>query len=384
MMPDLTSGTAARFIDPHVVRAGAPAMPHVIVPAAPAVPGSSDVLVDAPRPFDVEIAGGGHLADLERWRTETYATSLLVLDRGEVVHEWYAASLGPHTRFLGASMTKSTLATLVGRAVTDGRLRLADRVVDHVPELIGSGYEPCTVTDVITMTTGLDWVEDHRDPDGPASRLVAAFATGDSSRELLRQTRPKYEPGTQWEYCTADSQVLDWVRERATGEPFPDALARLWAVLGCTDDAVVGIDGDGAAMAGGGVAATARDWARVGLLAIDGSVGAAPGDERILSPDWTDRQGVPPYPFLAPGRLPSTYTTHAGYAWHWWPMDADGRVLVADGSHGQFTLVDRATGVVVVKTSLWPYGDAWEDRSYRDLSYLGLQAIAQAVPTTRA
>ena len=38
-----------------------------------------------------------------------------MLDGGTVVHEWYADSLGPDTLFLGASMTKSVLAHLVGR-----------------------------------------------------------------------------------------------------------------------------------------------------------------------------------------------------------------------------------------------------------------------------
>ncbi|WP_166851142.1 serine hydrolase [Isoptericola sp. BMS4] len=375
---DTTTVDAMRFIDPDVPHDGAPAMPHVRVPATR--PGD---LPAAPRDLPVEVAGAGHLADLDRWRAETYATSLLVLDRGEVVHEWYADGLGPDTRFLGASMTKSLLATLTGIAVTDGDLRLTDRVTDHVPELAGSGYDACTVTDVITMTTGLDWVEDHRDPDGAASRLVRAFRTGGSTRTQLAETRAKHRPGTQWEYCTADSQVLDWVRERATGAGFTDALARLWADLGCATDAVVGIDGDGVPMAGGGVAATTRDWARVGLLALDGRVGATPDGARLLSPAWVDGAGVPPYPFLAPGRLPSAYTTHAGYAWHWWPLDTAGRLLVADGSHGQFTLVDRDRDVVVVKTSLWPYADAWSDRHYRDLSYLGLQAIADAVAATR-
>ena len=376
--PDTTGIEALRFIDPHLAGGASPVMPHVRVPAP-----RPTTLPEAPRRLEVEVAGAGHLADLDRWRAETYATSLLVLDRGEVVHEWYADGLGPRTKFLGASMTKSLLATLVGRAVTEGRLRLSDPVVDHVPELAGSGYAACTVTDVITMTTGLDWVEDHRDPDGPAARLVGAFRTGGSTRTLLAQTRPKHRPGTQWEYCTADSQVLDWIRERATGEPFADAVARLWADLGCVEDAVVGIDGDGVAMAGGGVAATTRDWARVGLLALDGRVGGTPDGPRLLAEEWVAADGVPPYPFLAPGRLPSAYTTHAGYSWHWWPLDAAGRTLVADGSHGQFTLVDRDRDVVVVKTSLWPYADAWDDRHYRDLSYLGLQAIAAAVPGTR-
>ena len=71
------------------------------------------------------------------------------------------------------------------------------------------------VLDVITMTTGVDWIEDHRDPQSLASRLAAGLidATG-GTRELLRTVRPHYAPGSRYEYCTADSQVLDWIREQ--------------------------------------------------------------------------------------------------------------------------------------------------------------------------
>ncbi len=127
-------------------------------------------------------------------------------------------------------------------------------------------------------------------------------------------------PGRASAYCTADSQVLDWVRERATGRAFADDLARLWADLGGASEAFVGVDGNGVALAGGAVAATARDWARVALLAADGRAAG----RRLLEASWVDAAARPSYPFLAPGHLPSTITAHAGFGYHWWPLDADG------------------------------------------------------------
>ena len=37
---------------------------------------------------------------------------------------------------------------------------------------------------------------------------------------------------------------------------------------------------------------------------------------------------------------------------------------------------------MVLKTSQWPYDDFLADRQFRDLSYLGLAAIAQSSPAT--
>jgi CubicO group peptidase (beta-lactamase class C family) len=259
--------------------------------------------------------------------------------------------------------------------VRGGALDLTDRVADHVPELADSGYGPVPVGSLVTMTSGVDWVEDHRDPVGPASTLVASFAEGASSRAMLGRIAVRCPPGTRYEYCTADSQVLDWVRERATGTAFPAALARLWRELGCTRDAAVAVDGDGVALAGGGVAAAAGDWARVGLLQVDGTL---PDGSHLLDHDWVDEGSRPTLPFTAPGRLPSALSTHVGFGYHWWPLDERGERVAADGSRGQFVYVDRRRDVVVVKTSDWAHADAWHDRQCRDLSYLAFPAIADA------
>ncbi len=371
---DHSSGLAGLlFTDPH----HAAAWRHVVIPAV-----SAAELPSSPRDLAVEVAGAGRLWSLEEWREETSSTSLLVIEGGVVVHEWYANGLDAGTLFLGASMTKSVLAHLIGRAIRDGVLALADEVVELVPELAGTGYDGTTVLDVLTMTSGVDWVEDHRNPVSLASRLLLCFAGSVPSRALLGEVRPGATPGTRWSYNTADSQVLDWVRERATGLTYADDVARLWAALGCTHDAVVAVDADGVALAGGGLAATSRDWARVALVMADGLVDGLMDGDLVLDSDWVEAAARPAYSFLGVGRLPSTITSHAGFGYHWWPMDDAGHRVTADGSRGQFAAADRRTGAVVVKTSQWPYGDAWVDRQARDLSYLGLHSLLDSTPHT--
>ena len=337
------------------------------------------------RHLSAEIPGAGRTRDLDAWVTDTHTTALLVLDgplgRGSVVHEWYADDVTADSLLLGASMTKSALAHLVGNAIADGALRLDDEVVHHVPELAGSGYAGCTVEHVLTMTSGTAWVEDHRDPSGPAARLISCVVgTGGSTRRLLAEVEAMDPPGTRWEYSTADSQVLDWVRERATGTTYVEAMAELWRVLGCVRNAVVGVDSEGVALAGGGLAACAEDWLRLTALQLTGTA----YDARVLGADWVERSSKPPGPWMAPGRLPSTITTHAGFGYHWWPLDTDGVRVTADGSRGQFGYVDRDLGVAVLKTSLWPYDDWLVDRQLRDLSYLGLPLVAAAAKEAKA
>jgi len=362
------------FIDPHHDAGGQ----HASVRASQPRPLSRDL-----RLLTAQIYGAGRARDLETWVTETDSTALMVLDgplgSGTVVHEWYADGITPETLLLGASMTKSVLAHLVGNAIASGNLFLEDTVTQHVPELAGSGFAACTVEQLLTMTTGTSWIEDHRDPTGPATQLISCFdGGGRSSRALLTQVRPMDPPGARWEYSTADSQVLDWVRERATGTTYATALTELWRVLGCVRDAVVGVDANGVALAGGGVAACAEDWLRLAALQLDGTAYRT----RVLGTDWVERSSTPPAPWLEPGRLPSSITAHAGFAYHWWPLTADGTRVTSDGSRGQFGYVDRDLGVAVLKTSLWPYDDFLVDRQRRDLSYLGLPLVAAAARTS--
>ena len=163
------------------------------------------------------------------------------------------------------------------------------------------------------------------------------------------------------------------MRERATGVAFPDALAELWRDLGCTEDAVVAVDGDGVALAGGGVAAAAGDWARIGLLQVDGAAPGGPGRA------WVEAAARPSLPFLRPGRLPAPLSAQVGFGYHWWPLDDGGTRVAADGSRGQFVYVDRPRRVVVVKNSTWPYADADHDAYCRDLSYRTFGSIVERV-----
>lgn len=350
----------------------------------------AEVAAPAPRPWParrvpllVTVVGAGRCMDLDEFLAITATTALVIVVDGVLVHEQYAGGAGPADRLMGYSATKSALALLAGRARDEGSLPDVDTTVTSlVPELGATGYARVTLRQLLTMTTGVGWREDYHDPASPASVLLSRWRSGAGGmRDELLRVPPGDLPGSRFAYCTPDSLVLDWARERATAESFPGALARLWAAVEAERPAVVGLDQPagrgGVAMAGGALAATARDWARIGALQIDGRWAG----RQVVSRSWVEASSRPERDFLAPGRLPSTITSHAGFGYHWWPLDAAGERVTADGMRGQFVYVDRGQRVVVVKTSAWPYEDAWWDRQCRDLCYLALPAIADAAAT---
>ena len=348
---------------------------HVEVPAPDPRPWPRGL-----RPLDATIVGAGRELGVDEFLDVTSATSLVVVVGGVLTHEWYADGVSADDRLLGNSATKSALALVTGIAVSAGRLPDLDAPIrELVPELATSGYRDVTVRQLLTMTTGVGWVEDYHDPDSAASRMIGRWRQGlGGIRGLIADIPTGDPPGTRYAYCSPDSMVLDWVRERATGQAFPEVLADVWRTIGAERPAVVGLDGPaedgGVAMAAAALAVTARDWARIGWLQVDGTWDGT----RVVDPAWADASSRPEQTFLRPGRLPSTITTHAGFGYHWWPVTDDGSRVMADGMRGQFVYVDRPRRTVVVKTSAWPYEDPWWDRQCRDLSYLALPAIAEA------
>lgn len=325
--------------------------------------------------LDAEIVGAGTVMSLDTFLARTYTTSFVAVVDDTIVFQRYYDGATDKDLMLGASMSKSALATLVGLAVSEGRMSLDASVTDLVPELAGTGYDGCRVRHLLTMTSGVRWVEDYRMPRGDGRRLMeSTSAEGAGVREFVRTITREDPPGVRWRYCTPDSLTLDWARERATGDDHVTALGRLWQALGCETDATIGLDRGGVALAGMALAATAHDWARLGLLQIDGLWDG----HGLLDRDWVEASSRPALAFTRPGRLTSDITTHAGFGYHWWPLDDAGERLMADGSRGQFVFVDRKRRTVVVKTSQWPYEDWLLDRQLRDLSYLALPEIARS------
>lgn len=128
-----------------------------------------------------------------------------------------------HTPFLWGSVAKPVMATAVLALVDAGRLRLADRVVDHLPEFRfgGPGHAAkVTVRHLLDHTSGIPPAAGYRVTDclgsgcpRPAARLAD-----------LNGVQPLAPPGTGYAYTSANYLVLAAVVEAVTGRPLAEHL----------------------------------------------------------------------------------------------------------------------------------------------------------------
>ena len=213
--------------------------------------------------------------------------AVLIVQRGQIVFERYAKGLGPTSRFHSWSMAKSFVQCLIGLLVRDGRLEV------DAPAPVPDWSDPddprhrLTLRHLLHMTTGLDNEDGGADPAAYVGRLMFGRYAQDMAGHAANVPF-LHDPGTRWAYSTATSAILGGIVSRLTG---PErAATRAWmerellVPLGI-ESLVAESDGRGQLVGGSHVWATARDWARLGLLYLRDGVWDG---QRILPAGWVD------------------------------------------------------------------------------------------------
>ena len=224
---------------------------------------------------------------------------------------------------------------------------------------MNSGYADATIQQCLDMTVALDFSENYSDPDSEIQRLdrVAGWrmkVPGDESgiREFLMTVKKSGDHGSQFQYCSSNTDVLAWVLEEVLQRPYPEIVSEnLWAPIGAEREAIITLDALGAPLANGGILATTRDLARIGRLILDrGTVG---GNE-LVHPGWIDATYTG-----AEARVRSVdylQALHPGgsYKNQWWITNNEDQEIYAVGIYGQYLWVNRTTRTVIVKYSTLP------------------------------
>ncbi|MBC8716852.1 serine hydrolase [Ochrobactrum sp. Marseille-Q0166] len=282
---------------------------------------------------------------------KTDTTGFIVLKDGMIIHEEYARGNTEQTQSIAMSLSKSFISFLIGNAVDDGLISLDETVDHYAPVLKDGGYKGVTVKNVLQMSSGIGFNEDYGDLNSDIVRYIIQILTG-SVIDFTAHLKSQRPQGTVNEYVSADTQVLGMVLEGATGVPLQKYFQdRLWSKLGAEADAYWLTDSTGEVVAAGGLNAVLRDFARFGLLYMNG--GRSYRGEQIVPAKWVHDSVTPDAPHLMPGRpLPDGKVSY-GYGYQWWiPAEPQGD-FVGVGIYGQFIYVNPAKRVVIVKTSAY-------------------------------
>lgn len=280
--------------------------------------------------------------DLYDFLSMNRVTGFLVLKNGKVVSELYQSGNTDRTRWMSMSMAKSVTSTLIGAAVKDGFIKsIDDPVVTYVPRLKGTAYDGASVRDVLMMSSGVQWNETYTDPASDRRALLEAQIAQrpGALMDVMARLPRKAEPGSLNTYSTGETQVAGEVLYGAIKKPLSDYLSeKIWSKLGMESDATWWLDSpNGHEVAGSGISATLRDYARFGQFILnDGVVDG----QRVLPEGWMADASTPKV--LKGGKA-------LNYGYMWWTMPNG--AFYATGIFGQFIYINPTEQVVIVVLS---------------------------------
>ncbi len=219
-------------------------------------------------------------------RRQTHA--VIVVYKGRLLAERYAAGIHREMPLPGWSMSKSITNALVGILVKAGELDVMQPA--PVPQWRGHSRKSGILIDhLLRMTSGLVFGERYQPlSDAPqmlyASHDFGAFAAGKPLES---------EPGRNWSYSSGGSNILAGIVRRSAEKTYPYYFQfiydELFARIGMYS-ALMEPDASGTVAGSSYTLATPLDWARFGLLYLQDGVWH---NERILPSGWVAYSTTP-------------------------------------------------------------------------------------------
>ena len=292
--------------------------------------------------------GQGEVRNLDFFLEHSRTTGLLILQGDTILVERYQYDRTPQHRFQSMSMAKTVVAMLVGIAVSEKFIKsIDDRAEQYVPELKGQPYGETSLRHLLTMSSGIKFLEEYSETDDNATLNDKTYRQqGKGGADAVAEFRTRENPpGTKFHYVSADTQVLALVLRAAVGRPLAEYLSeKIWRPMGAEADATWLVDAGGYEVGYVGLNCTLRDWGRLGLLLANG--GAVDG-RQIVPADWVRAMTTPDAPHLAVGAA----SRNSGYGYQTWLIDASEPYFALLGLRGQAIIVDPKTKLVMVFTA---------------------------------
>lgn len=279
--------------------------------------------------------------------------AVVVLYDGKLVAEKYAPGYDLHSKMLGWSMAKSVTSALIGILVKDGKLRV--EMPAPVPEWQQQSdpRHAITLEHLLQQTSGLQFEEDYTKASDATNMF---FKHGDMA--AFAAARPlEYAPGSVFNYSSGNTNIMSRIIRQTVGEAayhsFP--AQGLFYKIGMYS-AIMEPDASGTFVGSSFMYATARDWARFGLLCYHNGIW---NGEQILPVGWVKKTSSP-----------SSADSQKHYGYQFWLNGFDKKnmskrlypdvppdMYFADGFGGQEVYIIPSKKLVVVRLGLHGFNE---------------------------
>ncbi len=272
--------------------------------------------------------------------------AVLVLYKDQIIAEKYIEGLKKDSKLAGWSMTKSVLATAFGVLEKQGKISVHDKA--PIDEWQNDERKEITIHNLLQMNCGLEWDEDY----GSISDVTKMLYLDTDMTKPQIYKKAIHKPGEYWYYSSGVSNILSGILRKEIGDyqeyldfPYKEFIDKIGM-----HSMLIEADIAGNYVGSSYAWATARDWAKFGLLYLHR--GNWNGTQ-IFNPEWVDYVTTP------------SPTSDGDYGGHFWLNaggfypDAPRDMFSANGFQGQRVFIIPSKDLVIVRFGL--IGDAGVD-----------------------
>ena len=272
--------------------------------------------------------------------------AIVIVYDGKIIAEAYAEGFSAKSKQIGWSMTKSITNAMVGILSKEGKLD----VTKHAPiaSWAADNRNTITLNDLMHQSSGLKWDENYSKPSGATNMLFKKKDMGLYAAESPLEGTP----GEKFYYSSGTSNIISRIVRNTVGDDdyYKLPYEKLFYKIGMYS-AVIEPDAGGTFVGSSYSFATARDWARFGLLYLNDGVW---NGERILPEGWV-KYTTTPAPGAPIGEYGAQFWLNAGAkgnpANRRYP-DAPIDLFTADGFEGQNVWIVPSKKLVIARLSL--------------------------------
>jgi CubicO group peptidase (beta-lactamase class C family) len=295
----------------------------------------------------------GRRYTIAEYAKRSFTDALVVVKNGKIITEWYDNGMSAYKAHYAASITKSVTGLLAEILIEQGTLNENKLVRSYVPELARSPFGDVTVRDILDMKVNVGKSETSGKGDDATAALWSTLELNSDQSLYKTLTKVKADGRNDgvFHYASLTAEVAGWIITRAAKKPYEQlASDLLWSKLGLQDDIYIAVDPAGKVFSSAGMAISARDLAKLGLMVIN----------------YGEVKGRQAFPRSVIDRL---YTYGDANAWrngtfgnpevrsyrsYFYQLDGEEHALDGEGVYGQFLYMNPASNLVTVRFSSEP------------------------------
>jgi CubicO group peptidase (beta-lactamase class C family) len=272
------------------------------------------------------------------------AYAFIVVHKNTLVTEQYRQGFNARTRFLSWSIAKSVTNALAGIMARDGLLDIHQKA--GIPGWRMDARNKITINDLMQMQSGLKWNEEY----GNRSDVTLMLYNSNDYAGFAAQKPLEFPAGSHWYYSSGSANIVSSLIHKRFNENtayYQYGHERLFNKIGMPD-AVFETDPSGNQVGSSYLYATARDYARFGMLyLLDGMFNG----ERILPEGWVGYTTTPAA--HSNGNYGSFFWLNKGKHYPSAPED----MFYCNGHNGQRIFIIPSKELVVVVLGYSPQPD---------------------------